>query len=77
VSWQAKELGIDLDALKRERFGLEDDWIGTATAANRYHVSTQTIYRYADSNKIASRKQAGKLWVSDYDLSVIFSPTRR
>ena len=77
MSWTAELLGIDLDALKRERFGLDDDWIGTNTAANRYNVSTQTIYRYANSNKIASKKEAGKLWVSNYDLKAIFTATRR
>ena len=75
MSWTAELLGIDLDALKRERFHLEDDWIGTATAANRYHVSTQTIYRYATAGKIASHKKGGKLWVSDYDLHQIFYDT--
>lgn len=69
MSWTARELGIDLDALKRERFNLDDDWIGTAVAANRYHVSTQTIYRYVQAGKLASRKQAGRLWISETDLA--------
>lgn len=73
MSWTARELGIDIEALKRERFHLGDEWIGTAVAANRYHVCTETIYRYARSNKIASKKEGGRLWVSDYDLHVIFS----
>jgi len=77
MSWTAELLGIDLDALKRERFNLDDDWIGTETAAKRYHVSTQTIYRYAHSNKIANKKEGGKLWVSNYDLNTIFTATRR
>jgi hypothetical protein len=77
MSWTAEALGIDLDALKRERFGLDDDWIGTARAANRYYVSTETIYRYARTGKISSKKEFGRLWVSNYDLSRIFSDTPR
>ena len=73
MSWTARELGIDIEALKRERFNLADDWIGTAKAASTYHVCTETIYRYARAGKIASKKEAGRLWVSNYDLHVIFS----
>jgi len=76
VSWQARELGINLDALKRERHNVEDDWLGTATAANRYRVSTQTIYRYVHAGKVASRKQGGRLWISETDLIRLFdTPT--
>jgi hypothetical protein len=76
MSWQARELGIDLDALKREARGIDDDWIGTAVAANRYHVSTQTIYRYAHAGKVASRKQAGRLWISQNDLADLLDTPR-
>jgi excisionase family DNA binding protein len=68
LTWQARELGINLDALKREAHSIDDDWLGTAVAANRYHVSTQTIYRYVEAGKLAARKQGGRLWVSETDL---------
>lgn len=75
MSWQAKELGINLDDLKREISQSSDDWLGTARAANRYHVSTQTIYRYAHSGKAQSRKQGGRLWIFEPDLKRLFGDT--
>lgn len=75
MSWQARELGINIDALKREGNHISDGWIGTARAANRYNVSTQTIYRYVYAGKVDSRKQAGRLWVHEADLKRLFGDT--
>ena len=73
MSWQAKELGIDLDTLKREMYNMSDDWIGVARAANRFNVSTQTIYRYVAAKKLISEKNHGRLWLSVADLNRVFA----
>ncbi len=75
MSWQARELGINLDNLKRESNQISDAWIGTARAANTYNVSTQTIYRYVYASKVDSRKQGGRLWIFEPDLKRLFGDT--
>lgn len=75
MTWQARALGIELDDLKREGNQISDDWLGTARAANRYLVSTQTIYRYVHSGKVQARKQGGRLWIFEPDLKRLFGDT--
>jgi DeoR/GlpR family transcriptional regulator of sugar metabolism len=76
MSWQAKELGIDLDALKREAHRMGDDYIGVAVAANRYNVSTQTIYRYITDRKLIAITKGGRLWLSESELRRVFARRR-
>lgn len=58
MSWQARELGIDLDKLQRERPA--GSWLGIAETAKASYVSTQTVYRAIQAGKIQAIKDQGR-----------------
>lgn len=59
MSWQARELGIDLDKLQRERPA--GSWVMIGSAAKAHNVCRNTVYRAIIAGKVQGIKEDG-LW---------------
>lgn len=84
MSWQAEMLGIDIEALKRERFHTyvapkrpqpvaveqpaESKWITLKDAAELVHYHKATIRRWTESGQIACRMEKNRLMVSKEEI---------
>lgn len=84
MSWQAEMLGIDIEALKRERFHTyvapkrpeptvveqpaESRWITLKEAAELVHYHVATIRRWTESGQIAYVMQKNRLMVAKDDI---------